>query len=307
VLAQFGEFARTLEPGEAWALVAVTLAASAGTLWWALGALRRARLFEDTPTSLIRSAAQGYCELNGYGELMPGDPIRAPLTGTPCLWWEYSVEEKVRSGKNRHWRTIEHDVSGALFALDDPTGRCVVDPDGAEVIGSLKQVWHGGSPRPMLGPAAGSSWGLGQQYRYTERRIAPESRLLAIGFFETHADPHTSVDAQRELALKLGDWKRDQAALKARFDADRDGQIDAAEWEAARRTAQAEVGAQLDARALTPGVNLMREPRDGRPFILSTLDQDALVSRKRWHARFGLIATLLGGGFAAALVAARGL
>lgn len=303
---RFTEFARTLEPAEAWSLAALSVVIGGAALWWGFRALKRARLLEDTPTSLIRSAAQGYCEFNGYAELMPGEPIRAPLTGTPCIWWEYSVEERVRTGRSRGWRVIEHDVSGALFALDDPTGRCIVDPDGAEVIESIKQVWHGGSQRPLLGPAAGSSWGFGQGFRYTERRIAPESRLLAIGFFETCADPHSSVDAQRALAQTLADWKRDQAALKARFDVDRDGQLDPAEWEAARRAAQTEVQTELATRALTPGVHLIREPKDGRPYILSALDQESLVNRKRWHARFSLLAALLCGSVAAGLIVSRG-
>lgn len=303
---RFAEFARALEPAEAWMLVGLAVAIAAWGLWWGFRGLKRARLVEDTPTSLIRSAAQGYCELWGYAELMPGEPIRAPLTGTPCVWWEFKVEEKVKHGKNRQWRLVEHDVSGALFALDDPTGRCLVDPDGAEIVGGERQVWHGGSPRPRLGPGVGAGWGFGHDFRYTERRIAPESRMLAIGFFETHADPHTSSDAQREVALKLAEWKRDQAALRARFDADRDGQIDAAEWEAARRAAQGEVQAHLAERALTPGVHLMRQPRDGRPYLLSTFDQETLAGRKRWQARLGLLATILCSSAAAALLIARG-
>ena len=177
----FREFARSLDAPEAWFIVALAAAAGGFALWQAFRALKRALLVEDTPTSLIRSAAQGYCELFGHAELMPGAPIRAPLTAETCIWWEYSVEEKVRSGKNTHWRVIEHDVCGSLFALDDPTGRCVVDPDGAEVIGPPKRTWYGNSPRPMLGPAAGSRWGLGNGYRYSQRLIPPETQLLAIG------------------------------------------------------------------------------------------------------------------------------
>lgn len=302
----FREFARGLEAPETWFIVALAATVGGFALAQAFRALKRARLVEDTPTSLIRSAAQGYCELFGHAELMPGAPIRAPLTATTCIWWEYKVEEKTRSGKNSRWRVIEQDVSGSLFALDDTTGRCVVDPDGAEVIGPAPQTWYGNTPRPMLGPAAGSRWGLGNDYRYTQRLIPPETQLLAIGFFETHADPHSSSDAQRELALKLAEWKRDSGHLKARFDADGDGQVDLQEWEAARRAAQREVGAQLAERALTPGVHLMREPRDGRPYLLSTHDQDTLAGKRRWIARFALLGAACCAGLAVALLLARG-
>lgn len=301
----FRELARTLDPAEAWFVVAIAAALAAFLLWQAFRALKRARVVEDTPTSLIRSAAQGYCELFGHGELLPGAPIRAPLTGRTCLWWEYSVEEKVRSGKNTHWRVLEQDVSGSLFALDDPTGRCVVDPDGAEVIGPEVRTWYGDGPRPMTGPDHGARWSLGHRYRYKESVIHPETQLLAIGMFETHADPHTSSDAQREVALKLAEWKRDQDRLLARFDADGDGRIDVHEWEAARREAQREVGGELAERALAAGVDLMREPRDGRPYILTTYDQETLVGKRRWVARFALAGAALCGGLAVALLVAR--
>ena len=302
----FRDLARSLDPGAAWFALAVAAALAGFLVWQAFRALRRARLVEDTPTSLIRSAAQGYCELVGNGELMPGPPIRAPLTGATCLWWEYAVEEKVRSGKNTRWQTVEADVSGSLFALEDPTGRCLVDPDGAEVIGPASVVWYGDGPRPMLGPDQGSRWGIGHRYRYTQRLIAPGVRLLAIGTFETVADPHTSSDAQREVAVKLAAWKRDPATLKARFDADRDGQVDLQEWEAARRAAQREVQAELDDRALSPGVHLMRDPRDDRPYILSTYDQETLAGKRRWVARFALAGAGACAWFALALLVARG-
>lgn len=302
----FREFARALEPAEAWTALAVAAAAGAFLLWQALRALKRARLVEDTPTSLIRSAAQGYTELFGHGELMPGPPIRAPLTGETCLWWEFAVEEKVRSGKNTRWQTVEHDVSGSIFALDDPTGRCLIDPDGAEVIGPAETTWHGDGPRPMLGPANGSRWGIGHRYRYRQRTIPTGSMLLAIGTFETVGDPHASADAQREVAQKLAAWKRDPGGLRARFDADGDGQVDVAEWEAARREARRQVEAELAEQALSPGVHLLRDPRDGRPFILTTYDQETLTGRRRWVARFALLGTALCAWFALALFVARG-
>jgi len=282
------EFGRGASAGELGFAVAVLALVGLAGLWFARHALARARLLEDTPTSLIRSAAQGYCELVGHAEAMPGAAIRAPLSGAPCVWWHYSVAEKAQHGKNNQWRVIEQDVSDALFALDDPTGRCVVDPDGATVIPTCRHVWFGDGPRPLLSHEHGARWAFGHRYRYLERRIDVGSELLAIGTFETHGDPYTGADAQREVALKLAEWKRDPGRLKARFDADGDGQVDMQEWEAARAAARAEVGAQLAERALTPGVNLMRAPQDSRPYLLSVVLQETLVRRQRWQACGGL-------------------
>ncbi|HEY1992361.1 MAG TPA: hypothetical protein VGH71_07845, partial [Gammaproteobacteria bacterium] len=58
---------------------------------------RRLRIIAETPKSLIRSAAQGYVELQGIARLMPGPPIVAPLTGKRCVWWSYRIERRSRS------------------------------------------------------------------------------------------------------------------------------------------------------------------------------------------------------------------
>jgi hypothetical protein len=284
-------------------VLASMIAASA---WYLRRGLKRARLLENTPTSLIRSAAQGYCELNGYAEVLPGATVRSPLTGAKCCWWSYEVAEHVKSGKNSHWRIIEADVSPALFALDDPTGRCLVDPDGADIIPSQSHTWYGDGPRPTLSWEHGSRWSMGHQYRYRESLLLPEAALFALGWFETHADPHSGSDAQREIAHKLGQWKKQPDQLRARFDQDGDGKVDGAEWEAARAAAKAEVGKELEARALTPGVNLMKRPRDGRPFLLSTIPQESLVARCRWQARAALLPLALAAWLVFEILTARG-
>ena len=65
--------------------------------------LHRKRIIEDTPTSKIRSAAQGYVELIGYGQLMEGQPIVAPLTeqfvpGINIVLMNTDSPEKIANG-----------------------------------------------------------------------------------------------------------------------------------------------------------------------------------------------------------------
>lgn len=300
------EVARQLTPGALAGTLAVLAVVGGLGFWFLRRGLSRARLLEDTPTSLIRSAAQGYCELNGYAELLPGATIRAPLSGGPCCWWRYEVAEYVQAGKNSRWQVIESDVSGAVFALDDPTGRCLVDPDGADVIPSQSHTWYGAGQRPLVSWEHGARFGFGQRYRYREEVVLPEARLFALGWFETIGDPFSGADAQREIAAKLAAWKRDKQALLARFDRDGDGAIGPEEWEAARQAAKAEVGAEEAQRALAPGVNLMRRPRDGRPFLLSTIAQEDLIARCRWQARGALVPIALSAWLVFEILTARG-
>src|SRR5690606_26803908 len=60
-----------------------SLGACLGGGWWCLRRWSQARHLLDTPTSKIRSAAQGYVELYGVLEALPGASVQGPLTGKP--------------------------------------------------------------------------------------------------------------------------------------------------------------------------------------------------------------------------------
>ena len=127
-------------------LILLTIFGFAGAFYFFM----RKRIMEDTPTSKIRSAAQGYVELDGVGDLLEGPPIIAPLTGATCTWYSYKIEQHRRSGKNSHWSTIEKGTSEDLFLIIDDTGQCIVDPEGASVTPAEKDVWYGASSRPAV-------------------------------------------------------------------------------------------------------------------------------------------------------------
>ena len=92
---------------------------------------------------------------------------------------------------------------------------------------------------------------------------------------------------------RLRAWKRDREALLDRFDADGDGQIDANEWEAARREAAAQAAQE---RARTEGVRdiaVLGAPRDrSRPFLISAIPQRTLIARYRLYTGIGLTAVV---------------
>jgi hypothetical protein len=305
------------------------LAASSGEFWFWIAALvavalfafyglfrffTRARLIEDTPTARIRSAAQGYTELNGVADPLSGTPVVAPLSQLQCVWYRYKIEEHRHHGhsfgarRNRdRWHTVEHGTSDALFRLADDTGECVVDPDGAEVTPAVHQVWYGDSHYPGGAPHAsrdggwmarlgvGISFGMGR-YRYTEERIMPATNLYVIGQFRTLG---TGGDRGAEVGAVLREWKRDQAELLKRFDKDGNGRIDLAEWDAARQAAEAAVDERLRERQQEAPVNVLADPGVARrPFIVSVESQREMARRLRLFAAASL-AAFLGSGTAA--------
>lgn len=282
---------------EFWFGTAVVVAFAAAAAFGFHRFLHRLRIIEDTPTSRIRSAAQGYVELVGWGKLMDGPPIVAPLTGTVCTWYRYKIEERTESYDSRgsrrtRWRTINSGTSDSLFLLMDDTGACVIDPDGAEVTPGAADTWHGNSPSWTGGPPDRKRARLfsAGRYRYTEERMHQGDPLYAIGMFRTEGGPYELPNVREEARHVLNRWKQDQAALLQRFDRNGDGQIDLQEWEEARKAAHQEVMETQAERMRDPSVNLMSRPQDGRPYILSVLAQEHLAHRLRMFslAAFGV-------------------
>ena len=283
-----------------------------GLGWLGFGSLVKARTIEDTPTSKVRSASQGYVELEGLAKPLEGGKLIAPLTGTPCLWFSFKVERYESNGKNSSWRTIESGTSDSLFMLEDNTGQCHINPAKADITAVSKQSWRGHGRRPTgAAPAAvqPSGWGLdlnmsfgSGKYRYTERRLHEGQYLYALGQFQTLHAPSADKQAKTHMNELLNQWKQDQQQLLARFDSDGDGQIDMNEWEQARAAASKEahyhVLENYDDSAVS---TLSYSPAKRQPFILATVDPRQLTSRYRWTAFACLLGALASGVYLAML------
>jgi hypothetical protein len=281
------------DPGHFWLWTLAALGLSVAAFGYAFHALHRARLIENTPTSRIRSAAQGYVELEGVAQLLPGPAIVSPLSGAPCCWWKYRIQKRERRGNKEHWRTIESGTSEDLFLLDDGSGDCVVDPAGATVYPGLRRQWRGSSRRPQRVPDK-TPWLQFGEFRYEEELLRTGFALHALGWFRTQSGAH-SFDENADLIALLREWKADQAGLLARFDADGDGRIDPQEWETARRAALEQVRRLHLERSVDPDVHVLCRPRDRRPFLLSALPQDELARRHRLKAVIGLALFVISG------------
>ena len=116
--------------------------------------------------------------------------------------------------------------------------------------------------------------------------------LYAIGEFHTlgAGDHANSLDELTGAVLR--EWKRQPHTLRERFDGNRDGVIDGREWEKARAAAQREAAADLARGQHRDPVHMLRKPADGRYFLLSNLEEFALLRRYRWRMRLGFGASL---------------
>jgi hypothetical protein len=266
-----------------WALnLGVALAAG---LWFAFRWLHAARLIEDTPTSRLRSAAQGYVEIEGRARPLAAQHAFAPLTRRDCVWWRYRIQHRSESGSARRrerWRTVASGRSETPFVIDDGTGECIVQPSGALVLASESTTWYGPTPWPTAAPGQVAVL-EGRDYRYFEERIHLHELVYALGGFRSLSatDVGGTDDAVRVL---LGEWKQDQTELRRRFDHDADGTISLEEWERARAAARASVAQSRAERPAETARHLLARPDDGQLFLLATLRGADLARRFRRRA-----------------------
>ncbi|WP_137887862.1 GIDE domain-containing protein [Pseudomonas sp. 2FE] len=276
--------------------LAFSVGACAGGAWWCLRRLAEARHLLDTPTSKIRSAAQGYVELYGVLQPLPETPILGPLTGKACLWWRFKIEEYSSNGKGRSWRQVESGSSEAWLRLADATGDCLIDPQGAQVSPATREVWKGNLRHPR-GPTQSGIFGWlasDKDYRYTEERLHLGEPLYAIGDFRTSGGGRQGLDPSAAQSSVIREWKGDFAGLLQRFDSDRNGQLDEREWNRVRLAAQLEAEDRHRQMSVQPAQNHLARPREAQPFILSSHGEDDLARRFYWQAAAAAVLCLLG-------------
>lgn len=249
-----------------WQACAAGIAVLALVAW--LMTLRRARAIADTPTSAIASAAQGYVELLGKGLPLGGTPLMAPLRPMPCLWYRYRIERK----QDNKWVAESSGESTDSFLIDDGSGQCLVDPEGAEILPRDTQTWIEGS------------------YRYTQSTLVAGEPIYVLGGFRTLAGDALQLDADADIKFLLAEWKKDMPTLLKRFDLDGDGNLDMREWQLARSQAKREVAKNHRELRAAPHTHMMGPPEAGRLFLISSLPPEKL---ERYYLRWAIAHVLI--------------
>jgi hypothetical protein len=255
---------------------------------------RQRRRLEDTPAAHIRSAPQGYVKLSGRARSVNGKSLRAPLTGRSCVWWSFRIEQRGNYARAANFLlNMNRGASDQPFELIEQADHCLVDPQGADIEPSDRKVWYGDSaddiPPPRWG---GVTIAFGHSYRYVETILTEDAELSVLGEFR--ADTHSLTSTiEDEAAALLNRWKQNQPALIARFDADHDGRINAAEWEAARAAALAEAQRNRLQQPPKARVCVLAKPRGHQPFLIAAQPSGQLARTEGRRALAGLMLTLL--------------
>jgi hypothetical protein len=245
-----------LESYTSWLWCLGIMAAISFFAWYSV--LHRLRAVSSTPTSRIGSAAQGYVELIGRGEVYE-TPVLSKYSMLPCLWCRHELER--RNSDNKGWHTVEQGETSAPFIIDDGTGKCVVDPQGAEILTRHKDSWTTGD------------------HRYTEWKLLDIDFIYTLGEFKTVGGSNVNITHADLVKDVLSEWKMDNDDLMKRFDLNNNGVLDMQEWMLARQAAKREAEKRLIEVLAEPDTNFMLQPHDGRLYLISNLDQDKLALR----------------------------
>ena len=238
-------------------LIILSIMALISLFAW-MSALRRLREVRDTATSRIASAAQGYVELLGRGKMFGDMPLQSYLLQLPCLWYRYKIEHRDSDNK---WHTDDSGESEDSFILDDGSGQCVIDPCGAEILTRHMDTWLNGD------------------HRYTEWKLLDIDTIYALGEFRTLGGSSLALDANEELKKVLAEWKQDTKSLHARFDLNKDGELDTQEWELARQAARREAESRMREAYNQTDTHYLGKPQNQRLFLISNLPPEKLSRR----------------------------
>lgn len=295
---------QTLDPAAFWTIWILAAVGTLVCLYFYIQLFRHARIMADTPTSRIRSAAQGFTELEGRALYPDGTPFLSPLSHTPCVWFRFTVSKLSRSGKYNHWQIINSGSCPAPLLLADTTGTCLIHVGHASVDTHITRTWYGHSPMP--GGKADSFLGLLNRgnYRYYEELILENTPLYALGSFRTiRADDDFQME--KTISNVIREWKQNFDELVARFDRNADGKLDEKEWQLVRLAAGLEAEKIQQTLQAKPQVHIMEKPEKGAPFIISTREQKHLIQRTRIKSFLWLAGFIAAGAFCTYLLQTR--
>ena len=124
------------------------------------------------------------------GEIRVQQPLMAPCSNRPCVYYEYKLEREYEkstlteqgSKTSKHWETITHDKRGAHFAIDDGSGPIGVGVTSDGLEAELEKT-HSGAPPGNAGLASAVAGALlgGTRHRATEHIVPATGKLFVMG------------------------------------------------------------------------------------------------------------------------------
>ncbi len=129
-----------------------------------------------------------------------GEPLRSPLTGRTCAYYEILVE-KYHSGSGNtsgSWHTMIKESQGQDFSLEDQSGYAIVNPVGASLAITIDSHTRSGTfddptdlERNFLNSHGrdGKAWVFNKKIRYKEGILEAGESVAVLGRGTKEPDP----------------------------------------------------------------------------------------------------------------------
>ncbi len=123
-----------LSSNEYFAIAQVFLVTGIAFFGFKIFQFEKGRIFQNIPTSKMRSVAMGLAEVKGNVE--PIEDLTDPIFNNPCVYYNIDIMERKRRGKRNVLVPVHKNEKSKSFYLSDDTGSVLI-PD--ELIPSLKR------------------------------------------------------------------------------------------------------------------------------------------------------------------------
>src|SRR5579872_5343670 len=190
-------------------------------LWAALVAARRGRLVHDLPVSKTTGVFIGLVDVQGTAE--SEGPLCSYITGLPCVYYDWSVEEQwtrtitetytdnegrtqTRTRQESGWTVVGQGKETENFYLQDDCGIVRVVPQGAKIEPAklFEQVCGGGDPLYYAKGPAMAVPDSDHRRRFVEHAVSLHAPLYVIGQARERQDviaPEIATDKSAPMFL----------------------------------------------------------------------------------------------------------
>lgn len=274
-----------------------------GVVWFLKGfkELKIKRTIQNIPTSKINTGAVGTnVEIKGNIIVEKERLVNAPISGQQCAIFNLEIQVERRRKDHTYWATIDQFYSHEGFYVDDQSGAtALVLTKGARVNrkGKTDNYYFSSSDMDeipdMLRKALTSnqhklkkfkfketSWLFSEKYRVLEWCFMPNEVVYVLGHaesglrFEKIRKPKMKYFIKAKKAIE-GDEK-----LMAKYDANRDGNLDHMELERGAQILAQRLSDQYSnetLKELIPKTKLIFKKKKPHPFVISNRHEEELV------------------------------
>ncbi len=284
-------------------IMGAAIGAVMGVVWFFKGfrELKTKRTIQNIPTSKIETGAVGTnVEIKGNIVAEKEKMETAPISGQQCALYHIEIQKEHRRKNSTYWRTIDQFFSHEGFYVDDQSGaNALVLVDGAqinregktqdfyvnsnnfnEMPDSLRKAIIANQNKLKKFKLKKTSWLFSSKYRLLEWCFSTNEEVYVLGYAESGLRLQKIKKPKMKYFLQAKKAIQKDKKLAARFDSNRDGQLDFNELERgagilAQRLADKYSKEKLE--ELTPKTKLIFKKFKPYPFIISNRSEGELV------------------------------